>query len=405
MPRKKAQKRIYLDYAAATPVDPRVFAAMKRYFSGAFGNASSIHREGVEAKRALEDARETVADALGAHTDEIIFTSGGTESNNLAIFGAVRAKEKAGTPLSRMHFITSTIEHPSVLDCMTSLLRRGAMVTYIGVSEEGIIDPKEVREALCEQTVLVSIGYGNGEIGVVQPIREIAKEIRAASVKKFQKPLFHTDASQAFAYLSCDVSHLGVDLMTLDAQKIYGPKGMSALFHRRLPAQAGGVSTSRLFEGGGQEGGLRPGTENVPLAVGFAKAVELLLNTREKEAKRLEKLAAYTRKKICAHIPEALVNGSIEKRLPNNVSISIPGHDGEFLALALDARGIAVGTGSACMLAAGDTSYVIRALGFDAKRALGTLRFSFGRTTKKRDIDMLVRALSEVISIQKRVSH
>src|SRR3989338_5146852 len=297
MARKKTQKRIYLDYAAATPVDPRVFAAMKRYFSGAFGNASSIHLEGVEAKRALGSARETAASAIGAHADEIIFTSGGTESNNLAIFGAARAKEKTGAPLSQMHFITSTIEHPSVLDCMTSLLRRGAMVTYIGVSEEGIIDPKEVREALCERTVLVSIGYGNGEIGVIQPIREIAKEIRAASVKKFQKPLFHTDASQAFAYLPCDVTQLGVDLMTLDAQKIYGPKGISALFCRR------NVPLVRLFEGGGQEKGLRPGTENVPLAVGFAKAVELLLNTREKEAKRLEKLAAYTRKKICAHIP------------------------------------------------------------------------------------------------------
>src|SRR3989344_145674 len=400
MPRKKTQRRIYLDYAAAMPVDPRVFAAMKRYFSGAFGNASSIHREGVEAKRALGSARETAASAIGAHADEIIFTSGGTESNNLAIFGAARAKEKTGAPLSQMHFITSTIEHPSVLDCMTCRLLRGAMVTYIGVSEEGIIDPKEVREALCERTVLVSIGYGNSEIGVIQPIREIAKEVRqAASVKKFQKPFFHTDASQAFAYLPCDVTQLGVDLMTLDAQKIYGPKGMSALFRRR------GVLISRLFEGGGQEGGLRPGTENVPLVVGFAKAVELLLPVREKEAKRLEKLAAYTRENICARIPEALVNGSIENRLPNNVSISIPGLDGEFLALALDARGIAVGTGSACLLSAGDTPYVIRALGFDAKHALGTLRLSFGRTTKKRDIDMLVQALSEVISIQKRVSH
>ena len=386
------KKRIYLDYAAATPLDSRVFKAMKPFLEIQFGNPSSIHNEGVFAKKAIDTARKNIANMLQGHSDEIIFTSGGTEGNNLAIMGLALRREKEGAQFSKMHFVTTVIEHPSVMDIFAELERRGASVSYVSVDAGGIIKLQELKKVLRKETVLVSIMYANSEIGTIQPISEIAKIIRHFSkTRNLKSPVFHTDASQAPLYLDITVQKLGVDLMTLDGQKIYGPKGVGALFKKRH------ILINSLFYGGGQENGLRPGTENVPGIVGFAEAFQRAVLERERESARLAKLRDYFIKKILSEIPNTILNGDQEKRLPNNINISFLGIDNEWLLLQLDVAGIAVGAGSACFSQKENISYVVVALDKDKGRASSSIRFALGRKTRAEDIDYVADTLKQII--------
>ena len=350
-----SKNRIYLDYAATTEKT---------------GNPSSIHQEGVKAKKMLEIARRKTAAFFGARPEEIIFTSGGTESNNLAIFGAIGVGG---------HAITTTIEHSSVLECFRELEKRGVKVDYLPVNKDGILELKTLEKFLRPKTALVSIGYANGEIGAVQPIREISK-ILSDSV------IFHTDASQAPLYLNCEKETLGADLITVDGHKIYGPLGVGALFVRR------GIKLKPLMFGGGQENGLRPGTENLPAITGLAEALESAKKNREKESKRLAALRNFFIAEIKKKIPEAILNSSVVAGLPNIVNFFFPSKEAEFLALQLDAAGIAVATKSACLKNERE-SYVIKALSSDSRRATSAIRFSLGKDTKKTDLAYTIKVL------------
>ncbi len=374
-------KRIYLDNAATTPIDQRVLLAMQKIATETYGNPSSLYKEGVEAKKLLSEARKDIAETIGANPDEIIFTSGGTESNNLAIFGMVREPKNA-------HIIVSSVEHASVLECVKELEKRGAEITHLPVNGDGIVSVKDVREAIKENTVLVSVMYANNEIGTIQPISEIAKIIRHSK----SRPIFHTDACQAVNYLDMNVLHLGVDLMTFNASKIYGPKGVGALFVKR------GIKISPILFGGGQEKGIRSGTENVSGVKGFAEAMKITEELKEKESARLTKLRDFFIKELVKKIPSALLNGSRENRLPNNVNISISGTDAEELVIILDAHGIACSTGSACanISADGKVSHVVEALGFGRNRAASSLRFTLGRETKEEDLVFVLKEFSNL---------
>ncbi len=394
-------KKIYLDNAATTPVERKVISSMKKYWKGDFANPSSIHSMGVQAKIALQKSRDIVAKFLHAHDREVIFTSGGTEANNLAIFGTAEASKKKG------HFITTEIEHSSILECFKKLEKYGNEVSYLKVDEQGLINPKDLREMIRENTLLVSIGYANGEIGVVQPIKEIAKEIRHARKSAFVNtlrrdkvisyPYFHIDASQAVQYLNMNVEELGIDIATLDAQKIYGPKGIGALYVRD------GIEIESMILGGGQEKGLRSGTENIPLIVGMAMALEITEKVREKENGRLEKMRNDFFSEIKKIIPEAIINGDLISRLPNNMNISIlksSGNlgeiDGEQIVLRLDESGIICSSASACASGSGESEVVLR-MTKDTMRAKNTLRFTLGRKTKKSDLKKLLKILKAIV--------
>ncbi len=416
--------RCYLDYAATTPLDRRVRKAMEPFFSKAFGNPSSIHTEGVVAKKALDVARTRVARYLEAHADEIVFTSGGTEANNLAIFGVlsplIRGALSSSTggvlqppkapPLVRgmkPHIVTTNIEHASILEPLRALEREGrAHVTYVPVEENGIVKAEKILSAVRPNTVLVSVQYANNEIGTIQPIAKIGKAIRNLrnglksqipnpkfQIAKSQTPLFHSDACQAPLYLRCLVNALGVDLLTLDAHKIYGPKGVGALYVQR------GTPLSPTLSGGGQERGLRSTTENIPGIVGFAEALRIATAEREKESLRIAKLRDHLYLLIRANKKVAetvVVNGSMEKseRLPNNLNISLPGVDTEFLTLQLDTQGVSVSTKSSCLKDEKE-SYVISALGGTKEGARSSLRLTLGRFTTKKEIDYCVRVLGK----------
>jgi len=375
---------------------------MDRYMTEEFGNPNSIHQTGVVARNALEDSRKVIALAFNSHPDEIIFNSGGTEGNNAAIFGVFNRLRKNGVKYSDMRAVTTNIEHSSVLECFKELESRGVEVDYAPVDGNGIIDPKKIKELLKPETVLVSVMYANNEIGTIQPIKEIAKVIRAfrktlpsvisllqPTTYNLQPVLFHTDACQAPLFLNLNVQELGVDLMTIDGQKIYGPKGVGVLFIKR------GIEMEPIIFGGGQEKGLRSGTENVPLIAGLAKAIEIAGKDRVKNSERLSKIRDYGIKKIEEKIPQAALNGDRIKRLPNNINISIPGIDPEFVVLQLDEEGIVCSTKSAC-LKDEETSYVISALGRDKKYSQSSLRFSLGLDTTKKDVDYLVKMLKTV---------
>lgn len=392
-------KKIYLDNASTTPIGKEVRKAMDKYMADEFGNPNSIHRMGVVAKNAVENARKSVASGFNSHSDEIIFNSGGTEGNNAAIFGVFNHLRKNGMKYSDMRAVTTNIEHSSVLECFKELERRGVGVDYVPVGENGIVDPMTIKKLLRPETVLVSVMYANNEIGAIQPIKEIAKVIRdfrknlkAISYKLTANsfPFFHTDACQAPLFLNLNVQELGVDLMTVDGQKIYGPKGIGALFVKR------GILIEPIIFGGGQERGLRSGTENVPLIVGLAKAIEIAGRNKTKNIERLSKLRDHFIKKIEEKIPQVVLNGDKIQRLPNNINISIPGIDPEFVVLELDEKGIICSTKSAC-LKDESTSYVIEALGRDKKYAQSSLRFSLGLATTKKDIDYVVKTLTELI--------
>lgn len=380
-------KRIYLDHAATTYMDPKVRESMKPYWEENFGNPSSIYEEGREAKRAISNARLKVAEVLNARPDEIIFTSGGTESDNIAILGLARSYKNKGN-----HIITSKIEHHAVLDSCKKLEKEGFEISYIDVDKDGILDLKQFKSALKYETILVSIMYANNEIGSIQPIKEIAKIIRN------HKAILHTDAVQAPSYLDLNVLKLGVDLMTLNGSKIYGPKGVGLLYKKR------GSKIEPLVYGGGQEAGLRSGTENVAGIVGFAKAIELAQKDKEKESERLIKLRDYFIEEILKTLPKSQLNGSQKDRLPNNVNISIMGIEGEAMVLYLDAKGVACSTGSACTSDILEPSHVIKAIKTPDDYAHGSLRFTMGKKTTKADIDYLLKVLPEVINKLKSIS-
>ena len=384
-----------MDYAATTPTDKLVLKAMNPFFSEKFGNPSSIHFEGVAANKAVLEARTKIARELQAHPDEVVFTSGGTEANNLAIFGAVKAVEKLGKAVSKMHFITTKIEHSSVLECFRELEARGAKVDYAPVKSDGVIDPKTIVGLVRKDTVLVSVQYANNEIGTIQPLREIGKQLESFSQKtNLKRPLFHTDASQAPLYLRLTAENLQINLMTLDGHKMYGPKGIGMLYIKR------GTDIQPIILGGGQERGMRSTTESVPMIVGLAEALALAGNRREKDSMRLKKLRDYffaealANKKISDKI---IINGSLTERLPNNVNISVSELDAEFAVLKFDAFGIACSTKSSCLGTEGG-SYVVKACGGGEERSDSTLRFTFGHETQKKDVDYLLKCLEKIIA-------
>lgn len=380
--------RIYLDYAASTPVDSRVLKAMKPYFSEKFGNAGSIHSYGQEAMAALDYSRETIAKSIGANFNEIIFTSSATEANNLVLRNINKGSR----------IIISSIEHESILETAKDLELQGVEVIYIPVDKNGIIDLAKIKKAINERTALVSIMYANNEIGTIQPIAEVAKIIRR--YKETRKdvggkgPLLHTDAVQAFQYLDCNVNNIHVDMMTLSSHKIYGPKGVGALYVRGLDsAETKNYGLKTMLTGGGQEFGFRSSTENIPAIVGFAKAAELSQGIRQKESERVSVLRDYLWENIKRIYPKAQINGSTKERLPNNLNIYLPGIRSEELIIKLDLQGIAISSGSACEARSLEPSYVIEALGLSHKRAMESIRITLGRITTKEELNQFAKIL------------
>lgn len=392
---KRKNKRIYLDNSASTKTDPEVFSAMKSYWMENFGNPSSIHKEGIVAKKAISDARERVARILGCRSKEIIFTSGGTEADNLAIVGiAMGAKSFLKKTGRSGHIIITQIEHHAILAPAKFLEEQGFSVTYISVKENGIVDPTEIKKALRDDTVLVSVMYANNEVGTVQPIEEIAKIVRKhrSNNQNSIYPYFHTDACQAVGYLPVNVLKLGVDLMTLSGSKIYCAKGVGALFVKDK------TKLSPILRGGNQEFGFRSGTETVPYIVGFAKAVEISENLREKESKRLAELRDYFIKSVLQQFPKTKLNGDPILRLPNNINLSFDGIEGEQLVIELDAVGVAVSAGSACATNDTGASHTLFSMYKDYDRAKQAVRFSLGRYNAKEEIDFVLKTLPEIIS-------
>jgi cysteine desulfurase len=373
-------KAIYLDYAATTPVDTEVIEAMLPYFRVTFGNPSSIHSFGQQARSAVEDAREKVASLLGAKPVEIVFTSGGTESNNIAVKGIAWGNRKKGN-----HIITSAIEHHAVMEPCRFLEREGFEVTFLPVDSYGLVEPCDVEKAITGRTVLISIMHANNEIGTVQPIAEIGKIARERGVH------FHTDAVQTFGHMPFSVDDLNVDLLSLSAHKLYGPKGVGALYIRQ------GTRLEPHMHGGEQEGKRRASTHNVPGIVGLAKAVGLAEKAMAEEDTRITGLRKRLIRGICDRIDRVRLNGHPEKRLANNVNISIEYCEGEAMILSLDLMGIACSTGSACSSTSVEPSHVLRAIGLSVEETRGSLRFSLGRYTEDSQIDQVLEVLPKIV--------
>lgn len=380
-------ERIYLDYAAAAPCDARVVEVMRPYFSEKFGNPSSIHSFGQEAKQGLEDARQDLANFLGARLEEIVFTSGGTESNNFAIFGIAGAQEKKGN-----HIITSVIEHHAVSEPCKFLEKKGYNLTYVKVDKEGIIDPAEVKKAITDKTVLISIMQANNEIGTIQPIAEIGK------IAKEKGVVFHTDAVQSVGHIPVEVNELNVDLLSLSAHKFYGPKGVGALYIRK------GTRINRYLHGGDQEKGRRASTSNVSGIVGMAKAIALCKEKMNEEAEFQSHLRDTLIKGLMSKIDRSYLNGHPVLRLPNNINMSFEYIEGESMLLNLDMLGIAASSGSACTSSSLEPSHVLLAIGRPHDLAHGSLRFSLGRWTKKSDIDYLIEVFPAIVDKLRQMS-
>ncbi len=407
-------RRIYLDYASATPLLPEAVAAM-REGEKLSGNPGSIHTEGVQAKALLTDARQRIASILGCKARELIFTSGLTESNNLGIIGYARALQIRGFnldtekspahPLAGTHWIVSAIEHDSVLECFSEVERLGGKVTHVKPNEKGIIPADRIAAALRPETVFVSIGWANNEIGTIQPLAKIARAIRAFELTResqtfvkrkseFRPIILHADAGQAPLYLSASVHSLGVDLLSLSASKLYGPHGVGALYVSER------VKLAPIILGGSQERELRAGTESAALAAGFAAAFAVIAQDRGAESKRLGKLRDDFVRKIVAQFPSIVVNGDVRHALPHMLNVSIPHVDTEYLALQLDHAGIAVATKSACNEGE-KASHVVEALADSGAsgRSEHTLRFSFGRNTSEVDVQRAFDVLRAIIHI------
>jgi cysteine desulfurase len=381
--------RIYLDYNATTPVEPTVLEAMLPYFSGEFGNAASIHTSGQKARSAVETAREQVAALINAHPQEIVFTSGGTESDNHAIFGMFNPINYADANL-----ISTVIEHEAVLNTCQALAARGVTVGYLAANRDGQIDPQHLRDLLhtLPDTSLVSVMHANNELGTVQPLEEIGRIASEADV------YFHTDAVQSAGKLLIDVKVLQVDLLSLSAHKIYGPKGVGALYIRS------GTPLRQFLFGGHHQRGFRPGTENVAGIVGLGKAAELAAASLEHDATRISSLRDDLERGILQRVPQSRVNAATAPRTPNTTNILFPGVDGEALLIALDLRGLSCSTGSACSSGAVEPSHVLTAIGLTAAEARSSLRFSLGRHTGREEIDAALLAIPQAVEQLREIS-
>ncbi len=410
--RLAAKKRhIYLDYASATLILPAATRAVTNA-QQLFGNPGSIHADGVAAAKFLKVSREKIAHELGCKAREIIFVSGGTEGNNLAILGYARmiglrkimrnslSSDLKGSQgpsfgISYTHWIVSSIEHPSVLECFGEVERLGGKVDFVDPDGSGIIQPEAVAHLLRPETVFISVGWSNSEIGVIQPLAQIARVLRVHEKAHGTSVIFHSDSGQAPLYLGATVHSLDIDLLTLDSGKLYGPRGIGALYLNNR------VTLAPIMLGGSQERGLRAGSENVALAAGFAEALRSIASQRNAESKRLQKLRDDLAREIVTHIPDIIVNGDLVRSLPHMLNISVPNIKSEYVVLALDHAGISISTKSACREGEARDSHVVKMLGGDTWRAQNTLRFSLGRDTTTGDCSHIIETLVRMITRQR----
>ena len=382
----KNEKEIYLDNASTTPVRKEVLSAMLPYFSDEYGNPSGFSSKSQEARKGVDTAREIISKYCGCKSKDIIFTSGGTESINIAILGYSRLNKHKGT-----HIITSKVEHHAVLYCFQQLEKEGFDVTYLDVNEYGQVEPEILEKAITEKTIFCSLIYANNEIGSINNISELGRICKKHAV------VFHTDACQAAGYLNINVNDLHVDMLTLNGSKIYGPKGIGCLYINPK------ITLTPLMYGGDQEKGLRPGTENVPGIIGMATALDLLQQEKEKEKKELTKLRDILIQGILENIPDAILNGHPTQRLPFNVNVSIPGIEGEAVVLFLSEYKIYISTGAACSSGRVDPSHVILNLGRSSELAYGSLRFTLGKYTTKKDIEKVLMILPHIIHMLRNI--
>ena len=381
-----SERVIYMDHSATTPVRPEVLDAMLPYFASDFGNPSSIYTIGQEARKSVDDARERIARILGARMSEIVFTSGGTESDNAALKGVAFALRALGN-----HIITTGVEHHAVLHTCYQLEQFGFDITYLQVDEHGLVGPQDVVDAMTDETILVSVMMANNEIGTIQPIKEITRLVKAEANRRNRTVIMHTDAVQAAGFLDINVRSLGVDLLSLSAHKIYGPKGVGMLYVKR------GTPFEEQNAGGGQERQRRSGTENVPGIVGFSEALRLAVSEREEVSKHCLRLRERLTQGIFETIDGVRLNGHPEHRLPNNVNISIEGVEGEPVLLGLDFAGVCASSGSACSSASLEPSHVLLAIGLTAEMAQSSLRITLGRDNTEGDVDYLLSILPDMI--------
>jgi cysteine desulfurase len=388
--------RVYLDFNATTPVEPEVLEDMLPYFSKEFGNAASIHTPGQRSRGAVETAREQVAALIGARPQEIIFTSGGTESDNHAIFGIVSpsfASISSSTSLtSPAHIITTAIEHEAVLNTCQALEKEGVRVTYLPTDRDGLIDLDELRRSIRPETVLITIMHANNELGTVQPLEEIGRIAAKADL------YFHTDAVQSAGKIPIDVNLMGLDLLSLSGHKLYAPKGVGALYLR------GGTRLRQLFYGGHHQRGFRPGTENVAGIVGLGKAAEIARKSLAEDAQRVSALRDRLQNGLLQGVPQSRINGGAAPRTPNTTNIVFPGVEGEALLIALDLKGLACSTGAACSSGAVEPSHVLTAIGLAPEEARASLRFSLGRHTTAADIDFALNIVPAAVAQLRELS-
>lgn len=380
-------RQVYLDYAATTPVREDVMKAMIPYFTEMFGNPSSLYTIGSASREAMENARGQVSKLVNAQNKEIFFTSSGTEADNWAVFGVADALKNKGK-----HIITTKIEHHAMLHSCVYLEKQGYKVTYLDVESDGRVNPETLRAAITDETILISIMFANNEIGTIQPIKELA------AIAKENNIIFHTDAVQALGNVHIDVKDLGVDLMSMSAHKIYGPKGVGALYIRK------GLRISNYMHGGAQENKRRAGTENLPGIVGFGKAAELAYENLDEHIKKISGLRDYFVEQVMSKIENVTLNGSKEHRHPGNANLTFEYVEGEAMLLYLDMKGIAVSTGSACSSASLVPSHVLAALGIPVEKIHGSLRFTIGEPTTKEDIDYVIEQLVEVVEKLRNIS-
>lgn len=373
----------YLDYNSTTPLDPLVLEAMKPYLSGAYGNASSFHKMGQKSRHAIEEAREIIADSLGAEAGDIVFTSGGTESDNLAVKGTLESFIG-----KRNHLVVSSIEHQAVLHPAQHLEKKGVRVTYLPVDPEGLVNLEALRQSVSEDTALVSLMHVNNEVGTIQPIRE------AAEIAHQKGALFHTDAVQSFGKIPLDAEEIGADMISLSAHKICGPKGVGALYLKK------GIKIKAVTHGGHQEKNIRPGTENVAAIAGFGKAVELVLKYGAEESVRVLGFREKLHMGLQKTVPDIKLNGHSSRRIYNTLNLSFAGLDGETILMNLDLKNIFVSTGSACTAGSVEFSHVLLAMGLTEKLARAAIRFSLGRFTREAEI---AAALSEIPKLVERL--
>jgi len=381
-------RRVYMDYTAGMPVDPRVVEAMLPYFSQQYGNPSSLHSWGNEARKAMEDARAKIVDLVGAkRAEEIFFTSGGTESNNLAIKGVAYRNRDRGN-----HIVTSTIEHMSVMNTCKSLMREGFNVTYVPVDKYGVVDVQSLEKAITDKTILVSVMYANGEIGTIQPIKEIGETVHSKGA------LLHVDAVAAAGQVPINVEKENIDLMSISSNDMYGPRGVGALYVKT------GTRIQPIIQGGGQERGLRSGTENVPAVVGMGKAAEIAQTEMKTEGERLSRLRDKLIKGLLESIPSSFLNGHPTRRLPNNANVRFSYIEGESLILSLDMLGVACSSGSACTSKTLEPSHVLLAIGLKHEEAHGSLLFTLGKQNSEEDVDYVVNALPDIVKRLRAIS-